>query len=180
MLSRPKLAFLFGFAGLAALAGGYLASELLRAPAVAPALAPGFIEVTGADLQGKPRRLSEWQGKILVVNFWATWCPPCREEIPLFIASQERYGPQGVQVIGVAIDQPAEVEAYYREAKMNYPTLIADGNVYQAMQNLGNTTSGLPFSVVYDREGHVRSRKLGAFHGSELDRVLAPLLGSKS
>jgi thiol-disulfide isomerase/thioredoxin len=179
-LTRLQVHLLLAAAGASALLGGYWVAQLLRAPATIPAAAPGFIEISGTDLQGQSRRLSEWRGRVIVLNFWATWCPPCREEIPLFIAMQERHGPQGVQVVGVAIDQLPEVMTYARDVKLNYPTLIADGSIYQVMQAYGNTSTGLPFSVVFDRNGIVRSRKLGAFRGDELEQALAPLIGSST
>jgi thiol-disulfide isomerase/thioredoxin len=175
-LTRVQINLLLVGAGLAALAGGFLVAELMRAPQLASNAAPGFVEVSGTDLDGQLRRLSDLRGKVVVLNFWATWCPPCREEIPLFISAQERYRQQGLTVIGLAIDQLAEVTAYHREHKMNYPAWIADASVYQAMQAYGNSTGGLPFSVVFDRGGAVRARKLGIFRGSELDQVVQPLL----
>ncbi len=174
-MSRTKTNLLLLAAALVALGAGYWASQLLRAPP-APAGAPGFIDVSGTDLDGKPRQLSEWRGKIIVLNFWATWCPPCKEEIPLFIATQAELGASGVQVIGVAVDDLPHVEAYQKQAGMNYPILIADTRVYKAMQDYGNVSTGLPFSVIIDPQGTVRHRKLGAFRGSELHDALAPLL----
>lgn len=179
-MTRLQVNLLLIGAGLAALAGGFLAAELIRAPRLTSNTAPGFVEVTGTDLQGRARKLSDLRGKVVVLNFWATWCPPCREEIPLLISAQDRYQQRGLEVIGLAIDQLPEVATYYREHKMNYPVWIADASVYQAMQAYGNTAGGLPFSVVLDRNGAIRARKLGIFRGSELDQVVEPLLAEKT
>lgn len=175
-MSRTKTNFLLLAAAVIALGAGYWAAQLLHAPKATDDTTSGFIDLSGTDLEGKPRQLSEWRGKVIVLNFWATWCPPCREEIPLFIVTQNKLGASGLQVIGVAIDQLPEVLAYQREANMNYPVLIADPSVYKIMEAYGNTRAGLPFSVVIDRDGVVRQRKLGAFRGAELKDALTPLL----
>lgn len=175
-MSRTKTNLLLFGAALVALGAGYWAAQLLHAPKAPDGTGSGFIDLSGTDLEGKPRQLSEWRGKVIVLNFWATWCPPCKEEIPLFIATQNRLGASGLQIIGVAIDQAPEVAAYQKQASINYPILIGDTHVYKVMEAYGNTRAGLPFSVVIDREGLVRQRKLGAFRGTELDDALGPLL----
>jgi thiol-disulfide isomerase/thioredoxin len=179
-VSRTKTNVLLLAAALVALGAGYWASQLLHTPESPHGAVSGFIDLSGTDLDGKPRQLSEWRGKVIVLNFWATWCPPCKEEIPLFIDTQARLGTSGLQIIGVAIDKLPEVEAYQKQVAMNYPILIADTRVYKVMQDYGNTHAGLPFSVVIDPEGTVLHRKLGAFRGSELHDALAPLLKKAS
>jgi thiol-disulfide isomerase/thioredoxin len=175
-MSRAKTNILLLVAAVIALGAGYWAAQLLHAPKAPDDAASGFIDLAGIDLDGKPRQLSEWRGKVIVLNFWATWCPPCKEEIPLFIATQTRLGASGLQIVGVAIDEPPEVAAYQKQAAINYPILIADTRVYKVMEAYGNTHGGLPFSVVIDSKGVVRQRKLGAFRGKELDELLATLL----
>jgi thiol-disulfide isomerase/thioredoxin len=76
------------------------------------------------DLAGKAQALRQWQGKVLVLNFWAPWCPPCREEIPDFIRLQERHGQAGLQFVGVALDDPDKVAAFVDETGINYPILL--------------------------------------------------------
>jgi peroxiredoxin len=177
-MSRTTANLLLVGAAIVALLGGYWAAQLLHSTPATSGDSAGFIEVTGTDLDGAPRKLSELRGTVTVVNFWATWCPPCREEIPLFTDTQSQLAARGLQIVGVAIDEPAEVRAYRQEVKINYPLLIADPSVYKAMQAYGNTAGGLPFSVVLDRAGQVRSRKLGAFRGNELQEAVLPLLAS--
>jgi thiol-disulfide isomerase/thioredoxin len=179
-MSRTKTNLLLLAAAIIALAAGYWAAQLLHAPKATDGGASAFTDLSGTDLDGKPRQLSEWRGKVVVLNFWATWCPPCKEEIPLFIATQARLGAGGLQIVGVAIDEPPEVAAYQKQAAINYPILIADTQVYKVMEIYGNTRSGLPFSVVIDRRGVVRHRKLGAFRGKELEELLVPLLAEAS
>jgi thiol-disulfide isomerase/thioredoxin len=164
--------------GLATLALGFWVALALRAPADPAAdAAARALQFTLADLEGRPRQLSEWTGKVQVLNFWATWCPPCREEIPLLIGAQKRFGANGVQVIGIAIDKPAEVAAFRKETGIDYPLLVNDAVALKMMELFGNRSGSLPFTVVLDRENRVVSRKLGAFRGDELDKHLTALAG---
>ncbi len=176
MSSTLRNALLAG-AGVAALALGFWLALTLRAPSeTAGDATDEALQFALADLAGQPRKLTDWSGKIRVVNFWATWCPPCREEIPLLVRTQERLGANGVQIIGIAIDKPADVAAFGKDHGINYPLLVNDALALKMMELLGNRSGSLPFTVVLDRGNRVISRKLGAFRGDELDRVLEPLL----
>jgi len=135
-----------------------------------------FIDFALADLDGTERHLSHWRGRPLVLNFWATWCAPCREEIPLLIDLQKRYADRGLQVVGVAIDRPSSVAAYRAEFGINYPILLADEDTFDVMKKYGNATGALPYTVIFDSAGNVSQRKLGAFRTAELeDGVLTSL-----
>ena len=128
------------------------------------------------DLQGKPQALSQWRGKILVVNFWATWCPPCIAEIPEFIQAQKQYGEQGVQFIGIAIDKKDKVQTFAQDTGMNYPVLLSELDGMDLARQLGNADSGLPFSVIIDRNGKVVSTKLGKLSREKLEYLIKSLL----
>ena len=163
--------------GLAALVLGFWVAIALRAPSGPAADAASRAQqLTLSDLEGRPRSLGEWSGKVQVVNFWATWCPPCREEIPLLISAQKRFADGGIQVIGIAIDKPAEVTSYRKAHEINYPLLVDDAVALKMMELFGNHSGSLPFTVVLDRDNRVVSRKLGAFRGEELDQLLLPLV----
>ena len=169
-------------AALLALAAGYWTAHSLRTPE--PSAIPkhgggDMIDFTLPDLDGKNRRLSEWRGKVIVLNFWATWCPPCREEIPLFISLQKQHGADGVQIVGVAVDRIEPVMAYNQSAGINYPTLIGDEDAMQAMTRYGNPKGSLPFTVIIDRRGAIVTRKLGPFNRKELKQLIDPLLSSQ-
>jgi thiol-disulfide isomerase/thioredoxin len=129
------------------------------------------------DLNGEARRIHDWRGKVVVVNFWATWCEPCREEIPLLIAISEKYGGKGVEVVGIGIDTLAKISEFASKYSIRYPLLVGDARALDILRGLGNTAGGLPYSVVLDRNGTVSSRKLGAYKAGELDRELAGILG---
>ena len=166
-------------AAVLALAGGYWAAQSLR-PAekvTTPTYGGGtMIDFTLPDLDGKKHALSEWRGQVIVLNFWATWCPPCREEIPLFISLQKKQAAGGLQIIGVAIDNPAAVRVYRQSVRMNYPILIGDDEVMPLLAKYGNRQGSLPYTVIIDRSGSIAVRKLGAFTQTELESLIDPLL----
>ena len=133
------------------------------------------------DAQGHQQALAQWRGKVLVVNFWATWCAPCREEMPQFVATQAREGAKGLQFVGIAVDDPAKVQAFAREVNLNYPALIGGYGAIELSKTLGNDLAALPFTVVVDRSGRVVETQLGPFKQARLDAVLTRLLeGSQS
>ena len=105
------------------------------------------------DLQGAERSSEEWLGKVLVVNFWATWCPPCLREIPSFVDLQEQHGTMGLQFVGIAIDDADQVREFLQTTKVNYPVLLGDTDAIELSRLLGNRFSGLPYTAVFDRTG---------------------------
>ena len=127
------------------------------------------------DLEGRTRRPDEWDGKVLVVNFWATWCAPCREEIPLLIDLGRRR--PGVQVVGIAVDTAPLVQAFVKEIGIDYPILL-DGLEGRTMRRYGNRIGAIPFTVVVGRDGVVAYVRAGVLEADELDKVTAALLGS--
>lgn len=127
------------------------------------------------DLDGRPRRSNEWLGKVTVVNFWATWCSPCREEIPLFVELQEQYRDQGVRFVGVAIDDPEPIREFADTHGINYPVLLGDGTAIELSKRLGNRFQGLPFTVVARPDGRIAERFTGAVERSDLEPLLTAL-----
>jgi thiol-disulfide isomerase/thioredoxin len=128
------------------------------------------------DLEGKLQTLSQWRGKIMVINFWATWCPPCRDEIPAFIRAQEKYREHGVVFVGIALDSRDKVKAFAQSFGMNYPVLIGGLDAAEAARAAGNRYGGLPFTVILDRSGKTSAMVLGGMDGRRLENKLAPLL----
>ena len=107
------------------------------------------------DTEGKSQALAQWRGKVMVVNFWATWCPPCLEEIPEFVRMQEKFGNQGLQFVGIAIDNTAKVREFAAKYRMNYPVLIGEADAIELARVAGNELGGLPFTVIVDRRGRL-------------------------
>ena len=132
------------------------------------------------DVAGIQRDRSEWDGKILVVNFWATWCPPCREEIPEFVKLQEAMGGQGLQFIGIAIEDAEPVKAFMKQISFNYPVLIGENGGMSLSARLGNTIGILPFTAVIDRSGKVVHAHSGPFAREQVMAIVKPLLAGDS
>ena len=121
------------------------------------------------DLDGRAHRLSEWNGKLLLVNFWATWCPPCLKEIPELIAAQRKYGPRGLQVVGLAMDERDPVAAFQARLQMNYPIMVGGIEIASAMDALGDELGAFPFSVLIAPDGRIIGRQSGALTAEDLD-----------
>lgn len=127
-------------------------------------------------MDGKPRSLAEWRGRILVVNFWATWCPPCRAEIPGFSRLSDEFASNGVQFVGIAVDDETLVRTFSAERPLRYPILLGDPDALSLTAPLGNPTQGLPFTAVIDRTGRLALVKLGAFGEDDLRSKLEVLV----
>ena len=128
------------------------------------------------DLAGVERRSGEWQGQVVVVNFWASWCPPCRAETPLFVELQEAHGDDGLQFVGIAIDDREPVQDFADSFGVNYPLLLGGLDAVALSKRLGNRYEGLPFTAVFDREGRLRLQKGGEVTRAELEPLLKELL----
>lgn len=157
-------------AGAAALAAGGLVGAL----AIQSASGAGkLLSASFSDLSGQPRRLSEWQGRVVLFNFWAPWCAPCREEMPILDAAARKYG---FSAVGIGIDSAAKIREFSANYGIRYEMLVAGTEAIQLMKDLGNSSGGLPFSLVLDRRGRVVHRKLGPLAEGELGGIVAPLL----
>ena len=125
--------------------------------------------------QGGAPTLEQWRGQVLVVNFWATWCAPCREEIPMFVRLQERHGARGLQFVGIAFDQPDRMAEFAREFRVNYPLLLGGLDTMELLREAGNRAGVLPYTLVIDRQGRVVSREPGGLKEARLEGLVQPL-----
>lgn len=123
------------------------------------------------DLQGNMRNINEWDGQYIVLNFWATWCPPCRKEIPEFIALQEEYAEANLQFIGIAIDNEASVKQFAFDMGINYPNLIAEMDGIELARQYGNIMGALPFSVIISPKGQILTHQFGLLERSTILKV---------
>ena len=168
---RGVLVALVTLAALALAAGVYFG---LRAQHTQSAEV--LFAVSMPDANGQMHRLDEWRGKVVVVNFWATWCGPCREEMPQFVQAQQDLGGRGLQFIGIAVDQPDPVRDYVEKMKLNYPALIGGAGAIDLSRTFGNTAMALPFTIIIDRAGNIVHTQLGVLPRTRLDSVVAKLL----
>ncbi|MDT0634981.1 TlpA disulfide reductase family protein [Spectribacter hydrogenoxidans] len=166
-MTRRTASWLIGLALLGG-AGGLTAWLALAPP-------PELPDVAIADLDGDPKTLESWAGQIRVVNFWATWCKPCREEVPMLVAAQRELADQGVQIIGLAVDDADTAARFARDYDINYPVLADTSAVMRVQDQLG-AGQGLPVTLVIDRRGRIEARAVGEITREGLDEMLAPLL----
>jgi thiol-disulfide isomerase/thioredoxin len=172
-----------------ALAGalvGLLAGNWLRPSPNRPASIPGAKELvigsprpeaTRPDLDGRPQALAQWNGKLVLLNFWATWCAPCVQEMPLLEHAQQTYGERGLQVVGIASDDPQATRAFLRDHPVSYPILIDDPDRDEDLSLIfGDTHNVLPYSVLIGRDGRVLAQRDGNFTQASLDVWLKPHL----
>ena len=134
----------------------YLNHESVQVKTVInPAIGFQRPEFAALDLNGEMRNIKEWDGKLVFLNFWATWCPPCLKEIPAFIELQETYDNQGFQIVGIAIDDEAAVRKYAEEVGMNYPSLVVEDEGIMLAKRYGNGIGALPYTVIINRDGEI-------------------------
>ncbi|MFY0663582.1 MAG: TlpA family protein disulfide reductase [Natronospirillum sp.] len=128
---------------------------------------------------GSQHNSADWLGNIVLLNVWATWCEPCRQEVPLLVDLHEEYGPQGLKVVGIALDEAAAVEAFAEQYGINYLSLIATLDERRVLDRLGSSALGLPHTIVFDRDGQRVDFHLGLLTREAIDTVLHPLLNQE-
>ena len=178
----PKVFLMFVAALVALMAGALFYAARIpvqNAPAPAQTIAPPpAIEVVShptfsiPDLTGTPRELSEWDGKNRILNFWATWCGPCRREIPLLKAFQDEQAGNGFQVIGIAVDFAQEVARYAESAEFNYPVLVGEQDAMALAESSGIRFGVLPFTMFIASDGEYVGAFIGELHPEHLDTIV--------
>ena len=150
-------------------AGWYVGQSGTPEEAVGTQPAPDFRLL---DLNGQVHTTADYRGRVMLVNFWATWCAPCLTEMPLLNAAHQRYQAQGLTVLGPALDDSAAVNAYVNAHGIDYPILLGEEPLFDLMDAFGDTLGGLPFTVIVDREGRIAERHWGGLDAAGLDRLI--------
>lgn len=180
---------LYVLVALVAVAVGYYLSTYFSSstPANAP---PVFTATHSSSLIGSYRpdftldsqtgesvTPADFAGKTLLINFWATWCAPCREEMPMLVDLQSQYGDAGLQVLGIALDEVEKVREFVQEFGISYPNLVGMTDVMETNASYGNVSGALPYSVLVDADGIIRWQYSGALQHDELVGVLQQHIG---
>ncbi len=167
-ISRRLL--LAGAGAGAALVGGALAWR--RSPANAPSpAAEAFWSRRFAGIDGQELDVARWRGKPLLLNFWATWCPPCVKELPEINQFHGEAKAKGWQVLGLAVDQAEPVRAFLKKTPLDFPIALAGPQGLALARDLGNPAGGLPFSVVFNEQGEISWRRMGVSRLEELRQL---------
>jgi thiol-disulfide isomerase/thioredoxin len=192
---RRAVIILISLAAIAASTGYFIAMTLSRPgpEAMAPALpppdalpgVPPATDLTGQrrpdflleDLAGTLVSSGEFDGQVVLVNFWASWCAPCVEEMPLLSGLQRQYGKRGFRVVGIAVEDPDRARAFVRGMALDYTLLFGLTGAAVANRDFGNPSAMLPYSVLVDRSGTIRWAHLGALSMDRVGKQLLPLLG---
>lgn len=124
------------------------------------------------DISGKEQNFAQWRGKVLIVNFWATWCEPCREEIPVLMRVQANHASNGVQTVGISVDSVDKVREFAIQYRIRYPLVIASMGAIDLTRRLGNKAAGLPYTVVVDKSGRAVKTHLGGISEAELESAI--------
>lgn len=181
-----------GLIALAAFATYELSKLEAGSQAETAIMAPAYVEPTSTarqddmrpapefslrDLAGNTINLSDYRGKVVVLNFWATWCPPCRKEIPDFNELQKQYGDRGLQFIGIALDEEgiAVVKKWVDKNPVDYPVLIGDASIRASYGEM----AAIPVTILVDRNGNIRTKYIGLRQKAIVESMIVPLLAER-
>jgi thiol-disulfide isomerase/thioredoxin len=154
----------------------YLATQDANNAATAnPIIGQTRPEFAMMDIEGNIRNIKEWDGQVVLLNFWATWCPPCLREIPDFIEVQHELAEHDFQIIGIAVDNETDVRDFVNTMSMNYPVMAGEMEAIELSQRYGNSIGGLPFSAVIDKNGKITHTITGELSKDRLKSILEQL-----
>lgn len=164
-----------GVAALFALAGAFISHKQTEPQPAASSAVSNLLSQSMSDSQGKQQNLGQWKNKPLLINFWATWCTPCVDEMPELSALQTELGAQKIQIIGIGIDSPSNISEFASKYQIQYPLYVAGMSGSELSRQLGNQAGGLPFTVLIGSDGQIRRTYLGRLKMADLRKDLAAL-----
>ena len=173
LLGRRQFLALGGMGALATVAGaviGVLERQSTRG-------ASALLSYSFQELDGRGTRLRDWPQRLILCNFWATWCAPCREEVPLLVAAKQQFSANGLEIAGIGIDNGPKLRDFAQEYRINYPILTTGADTSELLRVLGDEPAALPYSVLLDEKRRISYRKLGAWSKSELEREILAAIG---
>ena len=162
-----------GISLLALLAGIFSSQWISKTGLASDPSIKAFFANSWQTPDGKTANSENWREKVLVVNFWASWCPPCVEEMPTLDKIAQEYSAKNVLIVGIGIDSAAKIRDFAANYKISYPLLVSGPEVLDVARHLGNSAGGLPYTVVLARDGAVSGRHLGALQQGQIDSLLA-------
>jgi thiol-disulfide isomerase/thioredoxin len=149
-------------------------------PRHSPGTLASLPDIRLRDLAGREVASNAWAGKVVIINYWATWCPPCLREMPMLARLQEGVDKGQLQVIGIAIDEPSAVRRFIEENAVGYPILLGGADAIELSRQLGNRTGGLPFTVVFDSSGRRVFSQTGELTAERIRQAILPLVATKT
>jgi peroxiredoxin len=155
--------------------GIYFGAKRLQPSAPADTAVAALMQVSMKDSSGKQRKMSEWQGKVLLLNFWATWCPPCVSEMPELVALQNELAGKNLQVVGIGIDSPSNIREFAEKHLITYPLLLGGLEGSELSRQFGNQSGGLPFTILIGPDGSVRQTYMGRLNMEKVRADLASI-----
>ncbi|HJV83617.1 TlpA disulfide reductase family protein [Noviherbaspirillum sp.] len=167
---------IFGIAAvLFALLGVFFGYRQTNSNKVEASAVEHLLSQSMPDISGKPQHLDQWKGQALIVNFWATWCTPCVDEMPELSALQSEIEPQKIQILGIGIDSATNIAEFASKYHIRYPLFVAGVSGTELSRQFGNQAGGLPYTVLIGRDGQVKKTYLGRLKMNELKKELASL-----
>ncbi len=180
-----KKSLVFIIVATIGLAGGYALDQYLQKPDAgtekvasqdSKAKTRHRVEFVLKDTDDKLRNINEWDGQVILLNFWATWCPPCRKEMPAFVRLYEKYKDKGFTIIGVAIDEKQAVVDFIDPMGVDYPVLIGDKDGLNLTRDYGNRIGVLPYTVIINRKGEIVEEIRHELTYKQTEALILPLL----
>ncbi len=174
-INKTKLHLAIYFVVIIFLGFSFSRIFLMPSEKKAPSTAPLYATMMN-DPDGRPQSLKQFQDKTIVLNFWATWCEPCREEMPELSKVYAENKSKNLVVVGIAIDEEKAVKSYLKQTKVAYPIFVDEDKGVILSKNLGNNEGILPYTIIINSDGNIQKTILGRVHKDQLDAILKPLL----